>query len=349
MVLAGSRRCRSFLRGLDSLARAENIRDRCRAVRRPFSVARSACEAAGMFLVGLRSRPSAQHRPRPIRTTGDQAVVEELRLRPAAPVSSGADAERARQLDPSPAARRRRRSTQFDQLVALADRLAHQVAERHVGGGQRRRWRQRPAERRCPARRRPSASRPCVSRSRSMRCRGLRRAPRSAPRHWPRTGTGAGAGCRRRGWCAPSIRPASPAPARTAAGRGAAACRRSASRRRRRMASSSAASSSTVQARRSSNTRFAMLAAAALVKVMQRMRAGFDAATAAAGSRAAPARGSCPSRHWPRPRPSCRGSTTAVCRSVTAGGMSRGLLIRRRVLVGRRRSSDHSWTRARWS
>ena len=100
-----------------------------------------------------------------------------------------------------------------------------------------------------------------------------RRAPRSARRHWLRTGTDAGAGCRRREWCAPSIRPAFPAPVRKAAGREAPIVVDLFSPARR-TASSSAASSSMVQARRSLNTWFAMLAAAALVKVMQRMRAG---------------------------------------------------------------------------
>ena len=159
--------------------------------------------------------------------------------------------------------------------VALADRFAHHVLERLVGGGGDG-GRQRAAERRvrgaggleqhAEAQSGPAAALPPP-----------RRARRSAPRHWPRTETGAAAGCRRRGWSAPSARPASPAPRRTAAAPAPAAsasgsvARRLADRRverRRRRARSSGSVS---------NTRFAILAAAALVKVMQRMLPGIDA------------------------------------------------------------------------
>ena len=109
------------------------------------------------------------------------------------------------------------------------------------------------------------------------------------------------------------------------------------------------ASSSAVQCRSSSNTRFAMLAAAALVKVMQRIFAGLDAVEQqpdhALRQHVGLARAGI-GRDPGRDRRVGRG----ICsRRSTASGMMRGAFIRLPPLRRRSPPSDHSLTRARWS
>ena len=78
------------------------------------------------------------------------------------------------------------------------------------------RWRAR-GRARLSGSRAPSQQRRKRQLFQQLHLRGCRRARRSAPRRWLRTGTDAEAGCRRHGWSAPSGRPAFPARGRTAA------------------------------------------------------------------------------------------------------------------------------------
>ena len=106
------------------------------------------------------------------------------------------------------------------------------------------------------------------------------------------------------------------------------------------IAASRPASSSRVHLRSSSNTRFAMLAAAALVKVMQRMRAGIDAGQQQPDHALRQHMGLAGAGVG-RDKGGMAGSDASICRSVTAGGISRGALIRRlrRCHCRRRRRS----------
>ena len=120
------------------------------------------------------------------------------------------------------------------------------------------------------------------------------------------------------------------------------------------MAALSAVSSSAVQRRSSSNTRFAMLAAAALVKVMQRIFAGSTPSSSRRITRCAST--------WVLPEPAL-----AATQAETAG--IRGLHLQAPQVIGNDATSagidpqlihsplsassgpatDHSFTRARWS
>ena len=103
-----------------------------------------------------------------------------------------------------------------------------------------------------------------------------RRARRTAPERWPRTGIAAAAACTARGWSAPSARPASPARRRNSfrASRRTSASWGVGNSRLRGSQHPAPVSSSVTQWPSVVNTRSAMLAAAALVKVMQRIFSG---------------------------------------------------------------------------
>ena len=133
--------------------------------------------------------------------------------------------------------------------------------------------------------------------------------------------TGAAGACRRRGWSAPSGRPAFRARANSRRARGTHARRPARSRRsggfpgraRHRRARSMPSVS---------KTRFAMLAAAALVKVMQRMCAGSTPSSSRRITRCAST--------WVLPEPALAatqadtaGSDASICSRVTACGMMR--------------------------
>ena len=112
----------------------------------------------------------------------------------------------------------------------------------------RHRYRERAAERLAGASA-PRSSTLSVSAFEHLRSARYRRARQSARRRWPRTGTDAAAGCRRRGWSAPSGRPVFPARARTAAAPACASPRPAPLPRCSVIALSSAASSSVVHLR----------------------------------------------------------------------------------------------------
>ena len=158
------------------------------------------------------------------------------------------------------------------EMIAAETGLAHHVLEGDVGGARHRRP-QRAARRRCRGCATPRG-RPRDWRAPSSRSGRGRRARQSAPARWPRTEIAAAAACTARGWSAPSARPASPARRRTVCAPICAAVRSGAAIPASRIAASSAASSSVTQWPSVENTRSAMLAAAALVKVMQRIFSG---------------------------------------------------------------------------
>ena len=185
--------------------------------------------------------------------------------------SSALDAERGRHLRGRGLGAARRIGPGHEMIAAEAG-LAHHILEGDVGGA-RHRGQQRAADRAVGRRARHRAARRDWRAPSSRSGRG-RRARRSAPARWPRTETAAAAGCTARGWSAPSARPASPARRRTVSRAACAASRSGWAMPASRIAASSAASSSVTQWPSVVNTRSAMLAAAALVKVMHRIFSG---------------------------------------------------------------------------
>ena len=208
-------------------------------------------------------------------------------------------------------------------MIAAEARLAHDILEGDVGRARHRRWSAR-GRSRCRDCARPRAA-PRDWRAPSSRSGRGRRARQNAPARWPRKEIAAAAGCTARGWSALSARPAFPARRQTASRADlrsfASGCAMPASR----IAASSASSSSVTQWPSVVNTRSAMLAAAALVKVMQRI---FSGGTPSSSSRIT----RCTST-WVLPEPAladtnadAAGSDARACVSRTGAGMMRGRL-----------------------
>ena len=182
------------------------------------------------------------------------------------------------------------------EMIAAEARLAHHVLEGDVGGARHRdvaargRWRCRDCARR------PAAPRDW--RAPSSRSGRGRRARRSAPAHWPRTGIAAAAGCTARGWSAPSGRPASPARRQTVCAPLPQACigMRNADFADRRI-QRFVIERDPMAERREHPLRHVGGGGLGEGDAEDLFRR--HAARATAGSRAAPAHGSCPSRHWP--------------------------------------------------
>ena len=142
----------------------------------------------------LRRRgPFRGEQMRPVDDLGLDLLDRVVRRRsPSVPQSSAiAAATAAGALGPAPSPRR---------ACAIAS-LTTSRNDLIAGGGDRGRRARGRARSRAP--RRASSSTPRLSLVEELPSASRRRAPRSAPRRWPRTGTDAAAACRRRGWSAP--------------------------------------------------------------------------------------------------------------------------------------------------
>ena len=225
-----------------------------------------------LLVVGLRaaareSSISAGHSDAGISDCAKEFVLDLLRRVSSGSMPSVRDSSRDRRVDAAGALR-----SSANMRVALADRLAHHVVERLVGGG-RDGGRERAAERAVRLGRRLEQhverqlvehlrGRGLVQHGEARRDIGLERKLVQQPRAEGVDGL--------------HLQPARRLQrrARTAAAPARAAPRRRSRRSMSSIVSSSAASSSAIHSASRSNTRFAMLAAAALVKVMQRIFAG---------------------------------------------------------------------------
>ncbi len=230
------------------------------------------------------------------------------------------------------------------EMIAAETGLAHDLLEGDVGGA-RHRGEQRAAGDASPDRARPPAA-PSDWRAPSCRSGRARRSRRSAPARWPRTETAGAGACTARGWSAPSARPASPARRRTAFALRGAVFASGCGMPTARIAASSAASSSVTQWPSVVNTRSAMLAAAALVKVMQRIFSGGTPDSSRRITR-------CTST-WVLPEPALAdtkadavGSDARACRARTSSGMGTRRL--HHSSIPSPPAADHSLIRARSS